>query len=135
MITIWYRWIWFWLFFGYNVMVWHILSEKISVKVLDWSVQMNYCGKDISVPINIYSLHSNLWLISASNVWQRRFYFFFSALVPDKWVEFKLQDTARVSQNTHLYRYISFMANHEFGCILNISPYFVECNNLCLSIV
>ncbi|WJX12244.1 NADH-cytochrome b-5 reductase-like protein [Trifolium repens] len=27
------------------------------------------------------------------------------ALVPDKWVEFKLQDTARVSQNTNLYRF------------------------------
>jgi hypothetical protein len=32
----------------------------------------------------------------------------FSALNPDKWIEFKLQDTARVSHNTHLFRYAFF---------------------------
>jgi hypothetical protein len=43
------------------------------------------------------------------------FLFLFSALVPDKWVEFKLQDTARVSQNTNLYRYI-----YPIGKIMNL---------------
>lgn len=59
-----------------------------------------------------------------------------SALSPDKWIEFKLQDTARVSHNSQLYRYImSFclqnlqkrifttnlpVGNH-FTCLVNIT--------------
>ncbi|WJX95755.1 NADH-cytochrome b-5 reductase-like protein [Trifolium repens] len=48
------------------------------------------------------------------------------ALVPDKWVEFKLQDTARVSQNTNLYRF-SFDPTKKLGldvasCILTRAP-------------
>ncbi|XP_020231554.1 NADH-cytochrome b5 reductase-like protein [Cajanus cajan] len=48
------------------------------------------------------------------------------ALVPDKWVEFKLQDTARVSHNTQLFRF-SFDPTHKLGldiasCILTRAP-------------
>ncbi|XP_045831711.1 NADH-cytochrome b5 reductase-like protein [Trifolium pratense] len=48
------------------------------------------------------------------------------ALVPDKWVEFKLQDTARVSQNTNLYRF-SFDPTKKLGldvasCIVTRAP-------------
>ncbi|KAJ1390214.1 Riboflavin synthase-like beta-barrel [Sesbania bispinosa] len=48
------------------------------------------------------------------------------ALVPDKWVEFKLQDTARVSHNTQLFRF-SFDPTKKLGldiasCILTRAP-------------
>ncbi|GKV06403.1 hypothetical protein SLEP1_g18301 [Rubroshorea leprosula] len=48
------------------------------------------------------------------------------ALNPDKWLEFKLQDTARVSHNTHLFRF-SFDPNAKLGldiasCILTRAP-------------
>ncbi|KAG4930179.1 hypothetical protein AAZX31_17G112900 [Glycine max] len=48
------------------------------------------------------------------------------ALVPDKWVEFKLQDTARVSHNTQLFRF-SFDPTQKLGldiasCILTRAP-------------
>ncbi|KAE8664316.1 NADH-cytochrome b5 reductase-like protein [Hibiscus syriacus] len=48
------------------------------------------------------------------------------ALKPDKWLEFKLQDTARVSHNTHLFRF-SFDPNEKLGldvasCILTRAP-------------
>nr|AFK47499.1 unknown [Medicago truncatula] len=49
------------------------------------------------------------------------------ALIPDKWVEFKLQDTARVSHDTHLYRF-SFDPTKKLGldvasCILTRAPF------------
>ncbi|GMJ07476.1 hypothetical protein like AT5G20080 [Hibiscus trionum] len=49
-----------------------------------------------------------------------------AALKPDKWLEFKLQDTARVSHNTHLFRF-SFDPNEKLGldvasCILTRAP-------------
>ncbi|XP_061345252.1 NADH-cytochrome b5 reductase-like protein [Gastrolobium bilobum] len=49
------------------------------------------------------------------------------ALVPEKWVEFKLQDTARVSHNTHLFRF-SFDPTQKLGldvasCILTRAPF------------
>uniref|UniRef100_A0A6N2L139 NADH-cytochrome b5 reductase n=1 Tax=Salix viminalis TaxID=40686 RepID=A0A6N2L139_SALVM len=48
------------------------------------------------------------------------------ALNPDKWVEFKLQDTARVSHNTHLFRF-SFDPAAKLGldiasCIITRAP-------------
>ncbi|XVE54390.1 hypothetical protein DITRI_Ditri03aG0077000 [Diplodiscus trichospermus] len=48
------------------------------------------------------------------------------ALKPDKWLEFKLQDTARVSHNTHLFRF-SFDPTAKLGldvasCILTRAP-------------
>ncbi|XP_030549994.1 NADH-cytochrome b5 reductase-like protein [Rhodamnia argentea] len=48
------------------------------------------------------------------------------ALNPDKWTEFKLQDTARVSHNTQLFRF-SFDPNAKLGlhvasCILTRAP-------------
>ncbi|OAY31665.1 NADH-cytochrome b5 reductase-like protein [Manihot esculenta] len=48
------------------------------------------------------------------------------ALKPDKWIEFKLQDTARVSHNTHLFRF-SFDPSAKLGldiasCILTRAP-------------
>ncbi|KAI6681706.1 hypothetical protein NL676_035587 [Syzygium grande] len=48
------------------------------------------------------------------------------ALNPDKWIEFKLQDTARVSHNTQLFRF-SFDPNAKLGlhvasCILTRAP-------------
>ncbi|KAK3436590.1 hypothetical protein EUGRSUZ_C01134 [Eucalyptus grandis] len=48
------------------------------------------------------------------------------ALNPDKWIEFKLQDTARVSHNTQLFRF-SFDPNVQLGlhvasCILTRAP-------------
>ncbi|KAK7292075.1 hypothetical protein RIF29_07740 [Crotalaria pallida] len=48
------------------------------------------------------------------------------ALVPDKWVEFKLQDTARVSHNTQLFRF-SFDPTKKLGldiasCIVTRAP-------------
>ncbi|KAM7268913.1 hypothetical protein ACFE04_011079 [Oxalis oulophora] len=48
------------------------------------------------------------------------------ALSADKWIEFKLQDTARVSHNSHLYRF-SFDPDAKFGldvasCILTRAP-------------
>ncbi|XP_052110213.1 NADH-cytochrome b5 reductase-like protein [Arachis duranensis] len=48
------------------------------------------------------------------------------ALNPDKWVEFKLQDTARVSHNTQLFRF-SFDPTKKLGldiasCILTRAP-------------
>jgi hypothetical protein len=40
-------------------------------------------------------------------MWQRRFCIvFFSALIPQVWVGFKLQETVRVTHNTQLFRYI-----------------------------
>ncbi|KAK4753933.1 hypothetical protein SAY87_002037 [Trapa incisa] len=49
------------------------------------------------------------------------------ALNPNKWIEFKLQDTARVSHNSHLFRF-SFDPNAKLGldiasCILTRAPY------------
>lgn len=48
------------------------------------------------------------------------------ALNPDKWIEFKLQDTARVSHNTHLFRF-SFDPAAKLGldiasCIITRAP-------------
>ncbi|CAL0307130.1 unnamed protein product [Lupinus luteus] len=48
------------------------------------------------------------------------------ALVPDKWVEFKLQDTARVSHNTQLFRF-SFDPTKKLGldiasCVVTRAP-------------
>ncbi|XP_068343020.1 NADH-cytochrome b5 reductase 1-like [Pyrus communis] len=48
------------------------------------------------------------------------------ALNPDKWVEFKLQDTARVSHNTQLFRF-TFDPNAKLGiyvasCLLTRAP-------------
>lgn len=48
------------------------------------------------------------------------------ALNPDKWIEFKLQDTARVSHNSHLFRF-SFDPSAKLGldvasCILTRAP-------------
>ncbi|KAK7304180.1 hypothetical protein RJT34_15283 [Clitoria ternatea] len=48
------------------------------------------------------------------------------ALVPDKWIEFKLQDTARVSHNTQLFRF-SFDPTKKLGldvasCIVTRAP-------------
>ncbi|KAL5771371.1 hypothetical protein ACOSP7_015525 [Xanthoceras sorbifolium] len=48
------------------------------------------------------------------------------ALNPDKWIEFKLQDTARVSHNTHLFRF-SFDPSSKLGldvasCIITRAP-------------
>ncbi|KAK4257376.1 hypothetical protein QN277_006971 [Acacia crassicarpa] len=48
------------------------------------------------------------------------------ALVPDKWIEFKLQSTARVNHNSKLYRF-SFDPNKKLGldiasCILTRAP-------------
>ncbi|PPD69554.1 hypothetical protein GOBAR_DD33572 [Gossypium barbadense] len=48
------------------------------------------------------------------------------ALKSDKWLEFKLQDTARVSHNTHLFRF-SFDPSAKLGldvasCILTRAP-------------
>lgn len=48
------------------------------------------------------------------------------ALNPDKWIEFKLQDTARVSHNTQLFRF-SFDPTQKLGldiasCILTRAP-------------
>lgn len=48
------------------------------------------------------------------------------ALNPDKWLEFKLQDTARVSHNTHLFRF-SFDPTVKLGldvasCIITRAP-------------
>lgn len=48
------------------------------------------------------------------------------ALVPDKWIEFKLQDTARVSHNSKLFRF-SFDPDKKLGldvasCILTRAP-------------
>ncbi|QCD80665.1 NADH-cytochrome b5 reductase-like protein [Vigna unguiculata] len=49
-----------------------------------------------------------------------------TALNPDKWIEFKLQDTARVSHNTQLFRF-SFDPTQKLGldiasCILTRAP-------------
>lgn len=49
-----------------------------------------------------------------------------SALNPDKWIEFKLQDTARVTHNTQLFRF-SFDPNKKLGldvasCLLTRAP-------------
>ncbi|XP_010454305.1 PREDICTED: NADH-cytochrome b5 reductase-like protein [Camelina sativa] len=49
-----------------------------------------------------------------------------TALNPDKWLEFKLQDTARVSHNTQLFRF-SFEPSAELGlhvasCLLTRAP-------------
>ncbi|KAJ8751496.1 hypothetical protein K2173_016720 [Erythroxylum novogranatense] len=48
------------------------------------------------------------------------------ALNPDKWIDFKLQDTARVSHNTHLFRF-SFDPSAKLGldvasCIITRAP-------------
>ncbi|OIW18570.1 hypothetical protein TanjilG_13322 [Lupinus angustifolius] len=48
------------------------------------------------------------------------------ALVPDKWIEFKLQDTARVSHNTQLFRF-SFDPTKKLGldiasCVVTRAP-------------
>uniref|UniRef100_A0A2P2K5W2 NADH-cytochrome b5 reductase n=1 Tax=Rhizophora mucronata TaxID=61149 RepID=A0A2P2K5W2_RHIMU len=48
------------------------------------------------------------------------------ALNPDKWIEFKLQDTARVSHNSHLFRF-SFDPSAKLGldvasCIITRAP-------------
>ncbi|XP_068653215.1 NADH-cytochrome b5 reductase-like protein [Aristolochia californica] len=48
------------------------------------------------------------------------------ALNPEKWIEFKLQDTAKVSHNTHLFRF-SFDPSAKLGldvasCILTRAP-------------
>ncbi|OWM65968.1 hypothetical protein CDL15_Pgr015393 [Punica granatum] len=50
-----------------------------------------------------------------------------AALNPDKWIEFKLQDTARVSHNAQLFRF-SFDSDAKLGldiasCILTRAPY------------
>ncbi|XP_038984657.1 LOW QUALITY PROTEIN: NADH-cytochrome b5 reductase-like protein [Phoenix dactylifera] len=54
------------------------------------------------------------------------FFFSFSALDPEKWLEFKLQETARVSHNTQLFRF-SFDPAAKLGldiasCILTRRP-------------
>lgn len=48
------------------------------------------------------------------------------ALIPDKWIEFKLQDTARVSHNTQLFRF-SFDPTAKLGldvasCLITRAP-------------
>ncbi|CAN0900904.1 NADH-cytochrome b5 reductase-like protein [Linum grandiflorum] len=53
-------------------------------------------------------------------------YLFFSALNPNKWIEFKLQDTAIVSHNTQLFRF-SFDPSSKLGldiasCLLTRYP-------------
>ncbi|KAJ4708303.1 NADH-cytochrome b5 reductase [Melia azedarach] len=50
-----------------------------------------------------------------------------TALNPDNWIEFKLQDTARVSHNTHLFRF-SFDPSAKLGldvasCLLTRAPF------------
>lgn len=51
------------------------------------------------------------------HTWAQWMFHLFSALNPDKWIGFKLQDTARVSHNSHLFRYI-FLAQLFFVFVL-----------------
>ena len=48
-----------------------------------------------------------------SYTWLKGFFYVFSALNPDKWLEFKLQDTASVSHNTQLFRSFSKLIHFQ----------------------
>lgn len=86
------------------------LFKNVAVKLLGCAFQIKCLNKDTNLSMKLFLVYLTLYL---STLYSKCLinkigdvFVVISALIPDKWIEFKLQDTARVSHNSQLFRYV-----------------------------